>query len=268
MNCSVSLRRSDFSGVSSRFFTSCCVSVLPPTRYGLSPRTLVSDGAGRADGIDAGMIVEAAILDRQHRLPHARSGICASGTLRRFSRAFGNERGEERRLEHHRRQRLASPGCSMRLMVDVAGELGLAAAGPNDDADDVAVGLAAADHQRDRVLADRELARLLDPGPLRVAEIVQPVDELPVGQRLAGVQLERPGEDAREGARPFAVQPGVDDPRQRDVVVGQHPDDDGRAGRPGPPRRTTAIAVAGAAAAGRSGSRLARSRRRTGREAT
>jgi hypothetical protein len=41
MYCSASLRLSDFSGVRKKFLTSCCVSVLPPTRYFLSPRRFV-----------------------------------------------------------------------------------------------------------------------------------------------------------------------------------------------------------------------------------
>ena len=51
------------------------------------------------------------------------------------------------------------------------------------------------------------LAGPLDRGALRVAEIVQPVDQLPIGQGLPAVQLERPREDAGERARLFAVQP-------------------------------------------------------------
>ena len=33
---------------------------------------------------------------------------------------------------------------------------------------------------------------------VRVAEIVQPIDESPIAERLAAAQLERPREDARE----------------------------------------------------------------------
>ena len=39
---------------------------------------------------------------------------------------------------------------------------------------------------------------LSDVGALRVAEVVQPIDELTLGERLAAPQLERPGEDARQ----------------------------------------------------------------------
>ena len=68
---------------------------------------------------------------------------------------------------------------------------------------------------RHRAGADRKLARLLQGGALRVAEIVQPIDQLPVGERLPAPQLERAGEDARQHRLTFAVQPGVDEPRLR-----------------------------------------------------
>ena len=47
MNCSVTFLRIDFSSgfatteLRKMFLTSCCVIVLPPTRYGLSPDMLV-----------------------------------------------------------------------------------------------------------------------------------------------------------------------------------------------------------------------------------
>ena len=55
---------------------------------------------------------------------------------------------------------------------------------------------------------------------LRVAEVVQPIDQLPLGQRLAAAQLERPREDARKHRVALAVQARVDQPREADVVVG------------------------------------------------
>ena len=66
----------------------------------------------------------------------------------------------------------------------------------------------------DRVAADRELAGLLGLGALGVAEVVEPVDELPRRQRLAAADLERRREDARIGALELAVQPRVDQPRE------------------------------------------------------
>ena len=69
MNHSVILRCGVFSGVRKVFLTSCCVSVLPPARYFLVAEEVGEDRAPRSDGIDARMIVEAAILDREDRLP-------------------------------------------------------------------------------------------------------------------------------------------------------------------------------------------------------
>ena len=70
--------------------TSCCVSVLPPTRYGLSPLMFVTMAPMRADEVHAGMLVEPSILDGEHGLAH-RSGMRSSGTWRRFSRAGVHE---------------------------------------------------------------------------------------------------------------------------------------------------------------------------------
>ena len=68
-------------------------------------------------------------------------------------------------------------------------------------------------------------------GPVRVAEVVQPVDELVRRQRLAAVQLERAGEDAGIDPLHFAVDPRVDHPREEDVVVAHdRRQDDERAG--------------------------------------
>ena len=74
------------SGVRKVFLTSCCVTVLPLAQVLLVAEHVVDRGADDADRIDAGMIVEAAILDRQDRLHH-HGGMTASGTSRRFSRA-------------------------------------------------------------------------------------------------------------------------------------------------------------------------------------
>ncbi len=54
MNCSWSLRRSVFSGVRNVFLTICCVIVLPPTRYGLSPRMLVTSAPSAPIGSTPG----------------------------------------------------------------------------------------------------------------------------------------------------------------------------------------------------------------------
>ena len=53
----------------------------------------------------------------------------------------------------------------------------------------------------------------------RVAEIVQPIDQLAVGERLAAAELERTREHAWQHAIAFAVQPRVDEMGEADVVV-------------------------------------------------
>ena len=68
--------------------------------------------------------------------------------------------------------------------------------------------------QDDGAAADGELAGLLDARALGVAEVVQPIDELLLGERLAAAQLERPREDARQHAIALAVQARVDQPAE------------------------------------------------------
>ncbi len=50
--------------------------------------------------------------------------------------------------------------------------------------------------------------------PLRVAEVVEPGDQLLLGERLAAPELDRPGVDARQRALALAVQPCVDEARR------------------------------------------------------
>src|SRR5262249_24614390 len=83
----------------------------------------------------------------------------------------------------------------------------------------------------ERLAADREFARVLDAGALRVPEIVQPIDHLGLGHALAAPDRQRPREDARIGALELAVHPGVDQPREADVEIGDDAagDDEGDA---------------------------------------
>ena len=100
-----------------------------------------------------------------------------------------------------------------------------------------------------RVPADREFARLLGAGAVRVAEIVQPIDQLPLGEGLAAVQLERPGEDARIGPRHLAAHPRVDHPREDDPVVRHHERQQDQRDRRCRRRRSASSAAAGGSAA-------------------
>ena len=78
------------------------------------------------------------------------------------------------------------------------------------DADHPAGQFGGAPPDGDRGTADGELAGLGRLVPLGVAEIVQPIDELTLGERLTAPQFERAGEDARQHALALAVQPLID----------------------------------------------------------
>ena len=172
------------------------------------------------------MLVEAAVLDREHRLL-MRGGIADSATGRRFSRSPPSAR-QQRRVERRAARSACAPSSSRSHAIGDARRrrpsrrfaAGRGAGGcwkttrTTWPLSSGARGMIAT-----APCADRELAGLLDRVALRVAEIVQPIDQLPLGQRLAAAQLERPREDARQHAVALAVQPRVDQAREADVVV-------------------------------------------------
>ena len=210
--------------------TTCCVIVLRAGGVG----ALAADVARRArrrcrsdrcrDARRSG--------DPRSRAPPA---SCASGIARERHRPpllalAADERGQHRRVE---RQPLARPSCRARA---AARDRAAAAAAPSaprrrsrvgrrrplkHDADDWPLNSGARG-----MIAIAPLPIANSPGfssvlALRVAEVVQPIDELAVGQRLAAPQLERPGEaraEARVSRSP--CEPRVDQPREADVVVG------------------------------------------------
>src|SRR5207249_475068 len=90
---------------------------------------------------------------------------------------------------------------------------------PKHDADDLALEFAASWRDGQRSVADGELPRFAERRPLCVPEVIELVDELTVGERLAAAQLERTREDARQHAIAFPVQLPVNQPREADVVV-------------------------------------------------
>ena len=114
--------------------TSCCVSVLPPRRYVLLPKTLRNDRADDADRIDAGMVVEAAVLDREHRLDHL-----LRDRLQRHVAALlaagGDERRDERRVERDAFDVVFSADGSS-IVLDPRRLRGLRRAAAEDDADE------------------------------------------------------------------------------------------------------------------------------------
>ena len=100
-----------------------------------------------------------------------------------------------------------------------------------DDADHLFLELGRARVDRDRAAADGELARLLRLIAMRIAEVVQPIDQLPFGERLSAAQLERPRQDARKHRLAFAVQARVDQVREPHVVVRRDEAEDDRRNR-------------------------------------
>ena len=183
-------------------------------------------GAEDADRIDARMLVEASVLGREHRLLDA---LRDRGQRHRPPLlAFASvERRQHRRVEH---EPLARPGADLepqhavrrpRRRPGARRRLHRRRRRLKDDADDLLFELRRARVDRDGAAADGELARLLELFPVRIAEVVEPVDELPLGERLAAAQLERTRENAREHRFALAVQPRVDQVCEADVVIGR-----------------------------------------------
>ena len=157
----------------------------------------------------------------------ARPGPCAAGsptsaTGRRFSRSpltsavSSGASSVEPFAGVRCRARAARRGPACAAAASAAPSLARRRRPLKDDADDLALELARLRGTiDDRAAVDGELAGLLERRALRVAEVVQPIDELPLGQRLAAPQLERPREDARQDAVALAVQARVDQARER-----------------------------------------------------
>ena len=108
--------------------------VLPPTRYGRSPNTLVNTRADHADRIDAGVVIEAAILDREHRFLHARRNRLERDAAALFARA-GHHRRQQRRIERDALERLRLRPGSRRCAAAAA-----AAASPSSSSAPAAPG--------------------------------------------------------------------------------------------------------------------------------
>ena len=78
---------------------------------------------------------------------------------------------------------------------------------------------AGAGHDADQRAVDGELAGILRVRALRVAEVVQPIEQLLLRDVIAAPNLERPRKHARQHAIALAVQARVDHPREGHVVV-------------------------------------------------
>ena len=183
------------------------------------------DGADRADDVDARMVVEAAVLDGQDRLDHPRRNHRQRDTPALLA-ACADERREQRRVQRDPRHRRVvdleardaqhgRDGCARRRLGRRLLEV---------HAHQAALGRAVSRRQHDGAAADGKLAGFVDPRALRVAQIVEAIDELVVAQRLAPVQLERARVDAGQHAIALAVQARVDLPPEDHPPVAEHAD--------------------------------------------
>ncbi len=185
------------------------------------------DGADGANDVDAGMVVEAAILDRQHRLHHARRNRRERDAPPLLT-ARADERRQQRRVQRHPRYRRVvdfEARHAQHRRDGSAGRgrwLGLLEV----DAHQPALGGAVPGQQHDGAAADGELAGLLDARALRVAKVVEAVDQLVIAKRLSLVQLERPRVDAGQHAIALAVQARVDLSAEGHPPVAEHADGD------------------------------------------
>ena len=122
-----------------------------------------------------------------------RGGIADSATRRRFSRPVlmsavsSGASSVTRGTGASSTSRPDTRSTVATGRAGVAGRLGLL----EIHADEPALGRAVPGQQHDGAAADGELAGFLDARALRVAQVVEPVDELVIAERLALVQLER-----------------------------------------------------------------------------
>ncbi len=197
-------------------------------------------GTDNPDGIDAGMLEEAAVLDGEHRLAHAIGNHGERDGTPLFTLPLA-ERRQHRRVED---QPFRDFRSQLELQ-DVIGDprpcrrfLGRRTARRRrtleQDADDLPLEARRARHDADLAGAHGELAGLLDVLAVRVPEIVQPVDQPLVGERLAAAQLERTREDLRQRRVALTMKARVDQTAECDGIVGRdEAQDDGRHRRDG-----------------------------------
>jgi hypothetical protein len=168
------------------------------------------DRAEDANRVDAQVLVEASILDGDDCLHHSsRNG--GQRNLPALLPRGAHEGREQRRIEHDSVGRAAAG-------LDAAhaggrGRHGRRLPGARlleRDANDLALVIAAARHERDRASRHGELASLFDTGALRVAEVVEPIDELSGTQPLTLAQRQRAREHARQHAVPLTVKARFD----------------------------------------------------------
>ncbi len=183
--------------------------------------------ADHADRIDAGVVIEPAILDREHRFLHA-----CRDRIQRDAPPFlarpGHHRGEQRRIERHpletalgdldprdplrrRRWRLGALLAHHRRLRE-------------GDGDDLARLVAASRQDHHVVAIDRELPAAFHARALRIANVIEPSDQFRLAHALAGLQRQRPREHTRHGAIALAMKPRLDDAAVRHIEIGEGAD--------------------------------------------
>ncbi len=177
---------------------------------------LLKTAPDRANRINAGVIVEAPILDRQYRLHHA-----LRDHLQRNVAALLAPRCDERRDERSAQRHLLDRRY---LLVD---DFDASDRRPRTrfrstrehDPDRSSLPIAVAGDEHQRVATDRELAELFRPLPVRVADLVQALDQLDLADGLPPPKLERTGKHPRIHPLHLAVHPRVDHAREDHPVV-------------------------------------------------
>ena len=167
------------------------------------PAIAAQVGDDRADGpddVDAGMVVEAAIFDGQHRLHHPRRNRRQRDAAPLLT-ARADERGQQWRIEGDTLHRFVID-LDARHAKHGGGRSAWCRCRPGlleVDADEPPPGAAFPRQQHDGAAADGELAGFLDTRTLRVSQVVEPVDELVIAEGLPLVQLERASRKRAEG---------------------------------------------------------------------
>ena len=160
-----SAARAAICSVRKKLRASCCVMVLPPTRYGRLPKMLVNTAPTMRIGSTPGMVVEAAVLDREHRLLHPRRNGVERDAAALLARA-GHQRGQQRRVERDALDALAcgldSDDALRRRRRRLRGLLADDRRLRERHGDDLAGLIAAARQQDDGAAIDREFAGALD----------------------------------------------------------------------------------------------------------
>ena len=162
------------------------------------------------------MVVEAAILDCEHGLLHLSRNVRERDPAPALARA-GHERAQQRRVERDLRDRGVADEQTRDSWLWI-GTLRRDWRGPLY-ANDASTRRAGSRNEGDGVGLGREFASRHGMLSLRVAEVVEPGDDVGVRQRESSPQGQWTAEDSRNTADALPLEPGVNDDRESAVVV-------------------------------------------------